>query len=168
MPANRLVNFESWDRLRLELWDEELRVVLLEDGAEGVGSLFRHGMDGLDEAGDVGRHHKQVAGSFGAGIPVGVRSAARDEDGGAGADFDVVVSDADDESAFEDVPGFVVGAVEVQRGDEAGRTGGRAGILPFGDDERGVRGAKGVSCERGCEVWGSHWGSRSVNERDAR
>ena len=92
-------------------------------------------VDGLNETVNARGHDEKVAGSFGAGVPISVRSAAGNEDGGARAGFDFVFADLDAEDSFENVPGFVIAVMDVAGSDVPGRTGRAAGIAPFGDDE---------------------------------
>ena len=80
-------------------------------------------------------------------------SSTGNQDGGAGLGFDIVVANLHDESAFEDVPGFVIGVVEMAWSDQARRAGRGAGVSPFGDDEGIVGGAQGVPCKQ----WSDHW-----------
>jgi hypothetical protein len=56
----------------------------------------------------LGGHDEEVACGASGGIPVSVGSSTGNQDGGSGSGFDVIVADLHDESAFEDVPGFVV------------------------------------------------------------
>ena len=101
----------------------------------GRGPLFQ-GMDSLDQAEDVGGHDQQVAKASRAGIPIGVRRAARNEDGGTCARFDFVFAGLDPKGSFQHVPCFVVFMVDVTRSDKPRWPGGAACILPLGDDER--------------------------------
>ena len=106
-------------------------------------------MDTLDELVDARRHDEKVAGWLGAGIPVGMRSAARNEDGGAGAGFDQLVADLDAQNAFENVPGFVIATMQMAGRDIARRAGRAARVAPLRDDEIVRGGADDVSCENG-------------------
>jgi len=89
----------------------------------------------MDQAKDIRSHDQEVAQASRGWVPVGVRRAAGDQNGGASAGLDFSFAGLDDESAFEDVPGFVVGVVHVTRSDQPRRASGGAGILPLGDDE---------------------------------
>ena len=72
------------------------------------------GLENGDEGLEAGREDDEVAGVGGG--DVGVGSAGGNEDGGAGADGFGAVGVAEGQLAFEDVPGFVIGAVDVERG----------------------------------------------------
>ena len=87
----------------------------------GRGALFQ-GVDSLDQAEDVGGHYQQVAEAAGAGIPIGVRRSAGDENGGTDASFDFVFAGLHAENAFEHVPSFVVFMVNVAGSNQAGRS----------------------------------------------
>ncbi len=114
---------------------------LLESGG---GSLFQ-GVDALDQAKDVGSHDEEVASGAGTGIPVGVGRSTRNEHARSGWGLHVLIANLHAQGAFEDVPGFVVGVVEVARSDQAWRTGWAAGVSPLGDNERIVWGAQNIS-----------------------
>lgn len=114
---------------------QQLGIALTEELLQGGGIALLEGMDTLDQAKDVGSHDQKVAKAPGAGVPVGVWGAARDEDGGAGASFDFVIAGLHAECSFEDVPGFVIIAVDVTRSDQTRRAWGPTRILPLGDDE---------------------------------
>lgn len=87
----------------------------------GGGALFR-GVDALDQAEDVGGHYQEVAEAAGAGVPVGVRRSAWDENSRTGACFDFVFAGLHAENSFQDVPSFVVVVVDVTRSNQAGRS----------------------------------------------
>jgi len=64
------------------LWKvQEIGVVPLEEDAEGHGRAISGGVNLLNELIDVRRHDEEITSSVGAGVPVGVRSSARNEDG---------------------------------------------------------------------------------------
>ena len=109
-------------------------------------------MDALDEAEDIGGHNQEVSCGACAGIPVSVGSSTGNQDGGAGLGFDVIVANLHDEGALEDIPGFVIGVVEMARSDEARRAWWAASVSPFGDDEGVVGRAQTIARER----WSDH------------
>ena len=84
-------------------------------------------------------HHQQVAGRISAWVPVGVRGASWHDHRAAGGHLDVTVARPHDERSFDDVPGLVVGVVNVQRRDEARRVVLAAGIGPLGEDDLRLR-----------------------------
>jgi len=117
---------------------EELGIVFAKEFLEAGGGALFQGVDPLDQAEDVGGHYQQVAEATGVCVPVGVRRAAWDEDGGTGAGFDFVFAGLHAENAFEDVPSFVVVVVDMTRRDQARRIGRATSVLPFGDNERAI------------------------------
>ena len=114
---------------------QELGVELAEEGLESGGRAVGEGVNGVDKTVNARGHDEEVAGQREAGVPVSVRCAAGNEDGGAGAGFDFVFADLDAEDSFENVPGFVIAVMDVAGSDVPGRAGRAAGIAPFGDDE---------------------------------
>jgi hypothetical protein len=74
-----------------------------------------------------------------------VRRPARNHHAGTGAEFDVVVAEFYAENSFENVPGFIIAAMEVQRRDVSRLGRDAACILPFGDHEIIDGGAENVS-----------------------
>ena len=114
---------------------QELGVELAEEGLESGGRAVGEGVNGLDKTVNARGHDEKVAGQCDTGVPVSVRSAAWDEDGGARAGFDFVFADLDAEDSFENVPGFVIATMQMAGRDIARRAGRAAGIAPFGDDE---------------------------------
>jgi len=92
-------------------------------------------VDALDQAKDIGSHDEEVASGAGTGIPVGVGRSTRNEHARSGWGLHVLIANLHTQGAFENVPGFVVGVVEVARSDQEWRTGWAAGVSPLGDDE---------------------------------
>jgi hypothetical protein len=84
------------------------------------------GLEGRDERLEAGREDDEVAGDGGG--DEGVGGAGGNEDGSAGAGSFGAVGVAEGQLAFEDVPGFVVGVVDVERVGAA--------AAPFVDGER--------------------------------
>ena len=114
---------------------QELGVEFLEESLERAWSALGKGVDTLDELVDTRGHDEKIAGWFGARVPVGVGSAAGDENGRAGAGFDHSIANLDAQNAFEDVPGFIVVVMEMAWSDIAWRSWRSTGIAPFGDDK---------------------------------
>jgi len=117
---------------------QKLGIVFAKEFLERGRSALFQGVDSLDQAEDVGGHYQQVAEAAGAGVPVGVRRSAWDENSRTGACFDFVFAGLHAENAFEDVPSFVVVVVDMTRRDQARRIGRATSVLPFGDNERAI------------------------------
>lgn len=132
----------------------------MKEGRKRGWSAVVEGVNGLDEFVDARGHDEEVAGRVGAGIPVGVGSAARNEDGGTGAGFDNLVASLDTENIFEDVPGFVIAMMQMAGSDVARRAGRAAGVAPLGDDEVVGGGADDVSGEGRRKSMRVHGGRR--------
>ena len=127
----RLQLQETWGTRGLLLFEElgvkaAVDVVLMRWVAVGV--------EGVDERVESRGEHDEVAGIGSGGV--GVRHACGDEDGLAGSCGLGAIGIAEGEFSLEDVPGFVVGVVEVQRR--------RAAAAPFVDLEALARGGEGL------------------------
>jgi hypothetical protein len=125
--------------------------VVSEELLESNGSSLFQGVDALDQAKDVGGHNEEVARRIGTGIPVGVGRSTRNQDGGAGSGFHVLIANLHTQGAFQHVPGFIVGAMEVPRSDEPRRARRATGVSPFGDHERIVGRTQGASGKGWCD-----------------
>ena len=90
------------------------------------------GLEGRDEGLEAGSEDNEVAGT-GSG-DVGVRVAGGNEDCSAGTGGLGAVGVMEGQLAFKDVPGFVVGVVDVERGGAA--------AAPFVDGERVAAGGE--------------------------
>ena len=84
------------------------------------------GLEGRDEGLEAGRKDNEVAGAGRGNVGMGV--AGGNENRSAGADGLGAVGVTEGQLAFNDVPGFVVGLVDVERGGAA--------AAPFVDGER--------------------------------
>lgn len=124
---------------------EEFGIVASEKLLQRRGSSFFQGVNSLNQAEDSWRHDQKVAGRGWARIPVRVGRSTRNKDSGAGGGLDVVAANLDDQSAFEYIPGFVVGVMEVARCDQPGRIWGATCVAPLGDYEGVVGGAQNIS-----------------------
>ena len=114
---------------------------LLESGG---GSLFQ-GVDALDQAKDVGSHDEEVARGAGTGIPVGVGRSTGNQHGGSGSGFHVLIANLHTQGAFQHVPGFVIGVVDVPGSDKARRARRTASVAPLGNHKRIIGRTQGVS-----------------------
>src|ERR1700730_16879103 len=101
---------------------QKLGIVFAKEFLERGRSALFQGVDSLDQAEDVGGHYQQVAEAAGAGVPVGVRRSAWDENSRTGACFDFVFAGLHAENSFQDVPSFVVFMVNVAGSNQAGRS----------------------------------------------
>lgn len=105
------------------------------------------GLEIRDERLEAGREDDEVAGVWCG--DVGVGSTGGNEDGGTGTGGFGAVRVAEGQLAFEDVPGFVVGVVDVERG--------VAAAAPFVDGERVAAGGEGhriiIAIDRRSWVW---------------
>ena len=110
--------------------------MLLEQLLKGSRGALLQSMDSLDQTEDVGSHDEKVAKATGAGIPIRVRRAARNENSGTCTSFDFVFAGLHAKRSFEHVPCFVVAVVDVARSYQPRWPGWTTSILPFSDDER--------------------------------
>jgi len=120
------------------------------DFAKGGRASIRGGMDRLDEAMNARCHDEQVAKAVRAGVPIGVRSASRDEDGDSGRGFHILIAHLNPKLSFQDIPRFIIFVVYVHRRDQSARLPRATGVLPFGDDEAIIDRANRFSRERRC------------------
>src|SRR5690348_2336404 len=90
-------------------------------------------MDFLNQAVDVGGHDQQIARRGGTWIPIGVRRFTRHEHGRTCVGLDFLLAKANAESSFQDVPGFIVAAMKMRRGDETRWTWRTAWVAPLGN-----------------------------------
>ena len=127
---------------------KQFGIVLAEDALECGGSALWHCVDGLNEAENVRGHNQKITQRFRTSIPIGVRGAPRDEHGTTRAGFDLDFAGLHAKRALEDIPSFIIVMMQMARRYRAWRTGGRACVLPLGDDERSACGAQEISGKR--------------------
>src|SRR5467141_966554 len=115
------------------LFVEEFGVVFCKHSAKRSGCALFHRVDFLNQTIDVSGHNQQITNGPRAGIPVGVRRCVWHENSRACAGFDYFRANANAQSTLQHVPRFIVIAMKMRRGDEAGRAWRTAGVAPLGD-----------------------------------
>ena len=106
-------------RLAQLLESQQFRVILPKQGLKGFRIAISHCVDFLNHPKGIRGHNQQVAETAGTGIPVSMWCSAWHHYSGPSVGFDFTVADLNAQSAFQDIPDFIVPVVEVQRSDEA-------------------------------------------------
>jgi hypothetical protein len=122
-------------------------------------------VDSLNQAENIGGHHKKIADGIGARIPIRMGRSPRDVNGGTGAGLDVIAAGPDAQAALQHVPRFVIIMMKMRRGDETGRARGASWIPPFGNHKRIPNRANDLPGQRWSDDWVSHINSRTYPDR---
>ncbi len=62
----------------------------------------------LNQAENIGSHHKEIASSSRSWVPVGMGRETRDQHSRSGPNLHFGISRLDVQGSFEDIPGFIV------------------------------------------------------------
>jgi len=130
------------------LFIAKFRIVLPKQSRKRGRRAIRRGVDGLNQAINIRGHNEQITNGCGSRIPKGVRRSAWYENCRSCTGLYHVFAGLNAQSAFEDVPRFIVITMHVKRSDQAARSWLAAGITPFRDHEGIAGGANGISSKQ--------------------
>ena len=121
--------------LRNGCGSQQFGVIPLEQGFHLFRSAIGSGMDLLDQLIDPRRHGDEIPHRGRAWIPKRMRRSTTYKKATPRAQFDVLVSIPEAQHAFEDIPGLIIIAMQMNGCDEARGIENASGILPLRENE---------------------------------